>query len=94
MAKGDQINVRPHFKDEGETLPCEAEAGDLYVLSPLNDGEPDLTAQGVASLWFCIRGSNGEFRATWARVQFDGVVTCAVTHVAKPPQNHPTLEEG
>lgn len=41
MAKGDQINAKPHFKEEGPTLPCEAEAGDLYVLSPLGKGEPD-----------------------------------------------------
>ena len=94
MAAGDQINLRPHFKDEGPSLPCEAEAGDFYVLSPLDRDETDFSDQGRASLWFCIRSSNPEFKATWARVQFDGIVTCDVTHIAEPPQNRPILQEG
>jgi hypothetical protein len=94
MAKDDQINLQPHFKDEGPALPCKADAGDLYVLSPLEEGEPDFSTQGTTSLWFCIRGSNGEFKATWARVQFDGIVTCEVNDIPTPPQNHPTLRRG
>lgn len=94
MADGDQLNLKPHFKAEGPSLPCEAEVGDFYVLSPLEEGEPDFSPQGLASLWVCIRSSNGEFRATWARVQFDGVVTCEVQNIAEPPQNRPILEQG
>lgn len=96
MAKGDQINIRPHFKKEGDKLPCEAAVGDLYVFTPLNDGDPDPTPQGLASMWFCTKGSDvgGENRpAIWARLQFDGVITCALPP-PKPPQSRPILKEG
>jgi hypothetical protein len=94
MAKGDQINFKPHFRDEGPTLPCEGQVGDLFVFSPLNDGERDGSPQGLASLWFCTRGMDEEGRpATWARVQFDGIATCEV-RLPTPPQNRPQLNEG
>lgn len=88
MANGDQINLRPHFQQL--TLPCDAEAGDLLVLTPLKDGEQDTSRQGLASLWFCIRTGTMERPAMWARVQFDGVATCSAP-VPTPPQTHPTL---
>lgn len=93
MAKGDQINLKPHFRKEGDRLPCEAETGDLYVFSPLNEGAPDPNSYGSASLWFCTKGSDAEGRsAAWARVHLEGVVTCAVP-VPKPPPL-PDLREG
>lgn len=89
MASGDQINIKPHFRQTN--VPCDAEAGDLFVLTPLKEGERDPSAQGLASLWFCIKTGSGERPATWARVQFDGISTCR-TLVPNPPQNHPTLK--
>ena len=93
MAKGDQINLRPHFKDEGARLPCEGEAGDLYVFTPLGVDDRDSSPQGLASLWFCIKGMNAETKETWARVQFDGITNCGVP-APTPPQNHPQLKDG
>jgi hypothetical protein len=90
MAKGDQINLRPHFRKEGPTLPCEGEVGDLFVFTPLEEGERDPTPQGLASLWFCTKGSeeNGKRNAVWARVSFDGTTTCAA-----PPPNPPNYPD-
>jgi hypothetical protein len=90
MAKGDQINLKPHFKKEGDTLPCEGEVGDLYVFTTLDEGEQDPTK---VSLWFCIKGAEADGRnAIWARVQFDTTTTCAV-RPPKPP-NIPVLKDG
>jgi hypothetical protein len=103
MAKGDQINFKPHFKKDlirqgaealGPTLPCEGEVGDLFVFKPLDEGEPDSTPLGRASLWFCTKGAEGDGRhAIWQRVQFDTHTTCAVSP-PNPPQNHPKLKDG
>lgn len=94
MARGDQINIKPHFKKEGSTLPCEGEVGDLFVFTPLDEGERDPERQGSASLWFCTKGAEGDGRnAIWKRVQFDDTRTCAVPPL-KPPQNTPELREG
>jgi len=91
VASGDQINFRPSF--EQPTVPCEGEVGDLLVLTPLKDRESDNSPQGLASVWFCIKAGKGERPATWARVQFDGVATCAAA-VPQPPQNRPILKRG
>jgi hypothetical protein len=91
VASGDQFNFKPAF--EQMTVPCEGEVGDLLVLTPLKEGEPDGSPQGVASLWFCIKASQGERPATWARVQFDGIATCEAP-VPQPPQTRPTLTRG
>ena len=91
MASEDQINFKPAF--ETNTVPCEGEVGDLLVLSPLKDGEPDPTNQGLASVWFCIKAGNAERPAVWARVQFDGVASCGFP-IADPPQSRPTLRRG
>jgi hypothetical protein len=92
MISGDHINLKPHFQEQ--TLPCDGEVGDLLVLTPLKDGQQDGSAQGLASLWFCIKTGNTRDRpATWARVQFDGIATCAAP-VPNPPQNHPALKGG
>jgi len=89
VASGDQINLKPHFQQL--TVPCEGEAGDLLVITPLKEGEQDTSPQGLASLWFCIKtGDTPERPATWARVQFDGIATCRAP-VANPPQNRPTV---
>jgi len=88
VANGDQINFKPHFQQQ--TLPCEGEAGDLLVMTPLKEGEQDASPQGVGSLWFCTKGGNSQRPAIWARVQFDGIGTCRAP-VANPPQNHPTI---
>ena len=97
MAKGDQINFKPHFRDErreGEPdLPCEGDAGDFFVFTPLSEGEPDDSQQGLASLWFCIKGDERERPATWARVQFDGIAACDVS-LPLPPQNRPQINRG
>lgn len=93
MAKGDQINLKPHFKEEGLTLPCEGEAGDLYVFTHVSEGERDPTPQGVASLWFCAKGMDGEGPAIWKLVQLDHFATCDVV-LPIPPQNLPLLKEG
>jgi hypothetical protein len=93
VAKGDQINLRPHFKKDGPTLPCEGEVGDLYVFTPLDEGDRDPTPQGQASLWFCVKTEDGEGPAIWKRVAFDDKTTCKVVP-AMPPQNTPELKEG
>jgi len=91
VANRDQINIQPAFKQL--TMPCEGEAGDLLVLTPLADGERDPSKQGLASLWFCVRSGDRERDAVWARVQFDGVASCGHL-IPDPPQNHPTLQRG
>jgi hypothetical protein len=91
VASGDQLNLRPSF--DQTTVPCEGEVGDLIVLTPLREGEPDGSPQGVASLWLCIKASLGERQAVWARVQFDGIATCEAP-VPNPPQTRPTLRRG
>lgn len=94
MAKGDQVNLKPHFKEDTDKLPCEGEAGDLYVFSPLGEKDRDNSKQGVASLWFCTKSSGPDGQnAIWARVQFDGIATCKVRPPI-PPQNHPDLQLG
>jgi hypothetical protein len=92
MAVGEQINVRPHF--ETTKLPCEADVGDLLVLTPLKEGDVDPSPQGLASLWFCIKANVGGQRpAVWARVQFDGIASCDII-VPDPPQAHPPIHGG
>jgi len=91
VAIGDEVNFKPSF--EQLTVPCDGNVGDLLVLSPLKEGEPDNSPQGLASLWFCIKAGRGERAAIWARIQFDGVATCAAP-VPQPPQNRPTLTRG
>lgn len=94
MAKGDQINLGPHFKEEGPTLPCEGQAGDLYVFSRVGKDEPDTERQGSAELWFCTKGAMADGRnAIWKRVAFNDMKTCAVPPV-KAPQDTPELKEG
>jgi hypothetical protein len=93
MAKGDQINLRPHFKKEGDRLPCDGEAGDLYVFSKLDEGQTDLEPFGSAQLWFCTRGTEGGRRnAMWQRVQFEGHQTCAAIPSNLPA--NPELKQG
>jgi hypothetical protein len=91
VASGDEINFRPTFQTN--SVPCEGEVGDLLVLTPLKDGEADPSAQGMATVWFCIKAGKGERQAVWARLQFDGVATCGFP-LADPPQNRPTLRRG
>ena len=94
MAKGDQINLKPHFEEERGReglpllrLPCEGEAGDLFVFSRLKEGQQDTSAQGVAELWFCTKSSQSDGRhAVWKRVSFDGMMTCDAD-LPLPPQN-------
>jgi hypothetical protein len=88
----DQINFRPWF--EQTTVPCEGEVGDIIVITPLDEGQPDRLAQGGASVWFCIKAQMGERPAVWARVQFDGIATCESGPLPEPPQTHPTLRLG
>jgi hypothetical protein len=87
----EQVNIKPLF--ESQTVPCDGEAGDLLVITPLKEGQIDTNPQGVAQLWFCIRSKAKEHNATWARVSFDGIATCA-NAVPTPPQNRPTLRRG
>jgi hypothetical protein len=91
VAYRDEINIQPAFKQS--SVPCEGEVGDLLVLTRLAEGERDPSAQGMASLWFCIKAADGEQHAVWARVQFDGVASCGKP-IPDPPQNHPTLQRG
>jgi hypothetical protein len=85
VAKGDQINIKPQFKSK--TVPCEGEAGDLLVLSPLAEGDVDPTPQGLTTLWFCIKSANPveQRKAVWARVKFDGFATCDTPVLPDPP---------
>ena len=93
MAKDDQINFRPHYRKEGPTLPCEGEVGDIYVFSPLDEGELDKSVSGVASIWFCVKRAESDGRnAVWARVKFDGTVTCGMNPPLPP--SLPVLKEG
>jgi hypothetical protein len=87
----EQVNIKPLF--ESHTVPCDGQAGDLLVITPLKEGELDPNPQGVAQLWFCIKSRGGERNAVWARVSFDGVANCEIT-VGTPPQNRPTLKRG
>jgi hypothetical protein len=91
VAYRDQVNIEPAFKQS--KVPCDGEVGDLLVLTPLEKGEPDRSPQGLASLWFCVRAADGERRAVWARVQFDGVAECDAP-IPDPPQDRPPLERG
>lgn len=91
MAVGDQINVKPNF--EQQAVPCDGEVGDLLVLSPLKEGEPDNSVQGLVSMWLCIKAGQDRRPAVWARVQFDGIATCEAP-IPDPPQNRPTLQRG
>lgn len=91
-ATGTRINLRPFY---GRTeVPCEGEAGDLIVLTPLAEGEPDRETQGSASLWFCTKSQDHseDGRAVWKRVDFDVMSTCAQP-APRPPQNDPTRIE-
>lgn len=93
MAQGDQINLKPHFKKEGDKLPCDGAVGDVFVFTPLDEHERDPTPQGVASLWFCVKAAEGDGRnAVWKRIQFDGFATCAVR--LPPPPLTPELKQG
>lgn len=91
VAIDEQINFKPWF--EQQSVPCEGEVGDIVVVTPLKEGQPDPEPQGSASVLFCIKASDGERSAVWARVQFDGVTTCEVP-LPTPPQTHPTLKRG
>ena len=83
----EHINLRPQFQQT--SLPCDGEVGDLLVLTPLKEeGEPDFSTDGRASLWFCTRSGIGEQPAIWARVQFDAIATCKAP-VPSLPQGHP-----
>jgi hypothetical protein len=90
VASGDQINLRPTFKQT--TVPCEGEVGDLFVQTPLQEGEHDHSDQGVASLWFCTKAGRGERPAVWKRVLFEGTGSCE-SPVPLPP-DVPKLEHG
>jgi hypothetical protein len=84
----EQINIKPLF--EQTKVPCDGEAGDLLVLTPLKEGEPDTSPQGQATLWFCIKSGKGERPATWVPVVLDGIATCQVV-LPPPPQNRPPV---
>lgn len=93
MANGDQINIKPHF--QASKVPCEGQAGDLLVMTELQEGDIDGSPQGLVSLWFCTKSEDlkGGRRAVWKRVQFDNYANCEMT-VPKPPQNTPPIGHG
>jgi hypothetical protein len=82
----DQLNIEPAFTQS--TVPCEGEAGDLFVMTPVVKGDVDGSFQGLASLWFCTKSAENERPTEWKRVQFDTAATCR-TPVPNPPQNTP-----
>ena len=90
----EQINISPRFRLT--KVPCEGEAGDLMVLTPLKEGERDNSPQGLAQLWFCTKSqdTNEQIPAIWKRVQFDGFAECKIPVIAEPPQNAPPLRRG
>jgi hypothetical protein len=98
MARGDQINLKPHFEEERGReglpllrLPCEGEAGDLFVFTSLKENQPDGEPLGLAELWFCTKSSQSDGRhAVWQRVKFDYWQTCD-EDLSPPPQNTPRL---
>jgi hypothetical protein len=91
-----QLHLTPRWFGAGERFPCAGQAGDLLMCSPLADvNERDPDPEGKASLWVCIRSSEGDvdpggdgIPAVWARVQFDIVHTCR-EGVPPPPPDHP-----
>lgn len=88
----DQTNLQPAYRQH--TVPCKGEVGDLWVLTPLGEGDQDPSIQGLASLWFCTRADDSEEPAVWARVQFDGVAICKMPQIKDPPQDRPILDRG
>jgi hypothetical protein len=91
MAPYDRVNISPGFASP--KVPCEGTVGDLIVLTPLKEKANDTTPQGSATLWFCTKSAGPDASkqpAIWARVQFDGIATCA-TPFQPPPQNKPNL---
>ena len=91
MALGDRINLRPEF--ETTKLPCDGQVGDLIVLTPLKEGEPDPATDGSASVWVCVKADLEGRPALWLRVQFDGFATCTAP-VAPAAQGHRPLRRG
>jgi hypothetical protein len=94
VATAGQINLKPFFK--ATKVPCEGAAGDLLVLTPLDEDTLDTHPQGRASLWFCTRSSNVKEKqpAIWKRVQFDGFSNCQEPDLPKTPPTHMPVREG
>jgi len=90
----EQINIRPRFLST--KVPCEGEAGDLLVITPLKEGQRDSTPQGQAQLWFCTKSAdlNEQRPAIWKRVLFEGFAECNMPVIVNPPQNAPPLRQG
>lgn len=93
MSTGDINNFGPWY--ERDKVPCEGEVGDILVMTPLKQGEPDRSPplQGKASVWFCIKSQSDEGDAVWALVSFDGVANCG-TPIPDPPLDRPILRRG
>ena len=90
-----QLHLTPRWHSNLNRLPCSGQAGDLLMCSPLaGEGDRDPNPEGKASLWVCIRSSEGDVGvggdgvpAVWARVQFDIVHTCREGAPPLPPDH-------
>lgn len=95
-----QLHLEPRWLGQVQRLPCDGRAGDLLMASLLSDeNERDPDPEGKASLWVCIRSSEGDMAAgdgipaVWGRVQFDIVFTCQ-DGMPAPGPDHPHRIEG
>jgi hypothetical protein len=94
VAVGGRVNISPHF--ESDKVPCDGVVGDLLVLTRLEEGQPDGSPQGLASLWLCTRSADPQEQrpAIWKRVKLDGFAECQMPPLPEPPQNDPPIREG
>jgi len=94
VAYRDQINIRPAFKQS--QVPCEGEVGDLFVMTPLAEHDPDPSPPhlGKASLWFCTEAAvENKQPAIWQRVKLDEYARCGMP-IPDPPENLPPAHQG
>ncbi|MCA9859467.1 MAG: hypothetical protein KC438_07080 [Thermomicrobiales bacterium] len=93
MAPPNPINIKPLFGTSH--VPCEGRVGDVIVMSPLQEDEPDFTDRGVASIWVCTRASYEPegLPAVWIRLQAEGMGTCEYP-ASDPPQDIEILTLG
>ena len=91
MTISEQINFKPRFQQS--SVPCEGEVGDIFVMTPLREGQRDSSEPGEASIWFCVKTQVETRPAVWVRIQFDGFATCQ-SGPLRPPKQIPELKRG
>lgn len=93
MTQPNPLNIKPLFR--ADKLPCDGQVGDVLIISPLEEGEPDFEPRGVATIWVCTRASYDAegLPAVWIRLQAEGYASCDYP-VPPPPQDIPHLSHG